>query len=291
MPLSKNNKLYYTEEQFQKARYDSSALEYARAQGYNLIQRGKYHTLAEHDSMVFTERGTWFWNSRDLKGGAIEFITAYEHKPFVDAVLILAGENVKTQEAAYYNSVAFVFQDEKERAVGAFMRSTGSGEGSKMFRGMARNSDRQIGCFYFGAKDSTVACVFEAAIDAMSYASIQKLIGNPDWAGRYYVASGGAGDSNIMYFLSHHPEVDTVFLCQDNDPAGNKMAGALSEKLRQKGYNVTRLAPEGKDFNDDLRKKLGMERQDFPEQRQTEETPSEKAQYPDDVDNDTLMMD
>ena len=100
MPLSKAGNLYYTEEQFQKARYDSSALEYARAQGYSLIQKGKYFTLAEHDSMVFTDQGSWFWNSRQLKGGALEFMTTYEHKTFVESVLILSGENILTQESA-----------------------------------------------------------------------------------------------------------------------------------------------------------------------------------------------
>lgn len=332
MPISKDGKLYYTEEQFQKARYDSSALEYARAQGYDLVPKGQYHTMREHDSMVFTDRGMWFWNSHNLKGGAIEFITMYEHRTFVEAVCILAGEDITkhksvdaitqaggkamedtitayqdamnrrasdgppaadTEKKAFtlperndnhrrvyayltqtrgidgeivgtmlkrgilyetkaYHNAAFVFHNNADEAVGAFLRGTTTTKDEAPFRGMAKNSDRENGYFSFGKKASTVACVFEAAIDAMSYATLQKLNGNTEWAGRYYVASGGTGDSNILAFLQGHPEVETVILCHDNDKAGHLLAESLGDKLRTMNYNVSRATPQGKDFNDDL---------------------------------------
>lgn len=94
MPISRNGKAYYTEEQYNIARYESSALEYARAAGYRLIQKGGYYAMADHDSFVFAPNGMWFWNSRDMKGGAIEFLTQVEHLSQVEAVLTLAGERV-----------------------------------------------------------------------------------------------------------------------------------------------------------------------------------------------------
>lgn len=78
----------FTEEQYRFAR-ESSALEYAIARGYPLIRKGNYYQLRDHDSMVFTQDGFWFWNSRSLKGRAIEFIRAYEDKTLVEAVQIL----------------------------------------------------------------------------------------------------------------------------------------------------------------------------------------------------------
>lgn len=92
MPTGRNGVKYYTQKQYEKARYESSALEYAKAQGYNLERRGNVYSLKEHDSLIFTPNGMWFWNSRQMQGGAIEFITLYEHRSYVDAVLILAGE-------------------------------------------------------------------------------------------------------------------------------------------------------------------------------------------------------
>lgn len=91
MPISKKNRLYYTAEQYEAARSNSNALEYARRQGYDLVRRGSYYCLREHDSMVFTPEGKWFWNSRQLHGGALEFMMYYEGRSFPEAVLLLAG--------------------------------------------------------------------------------------------------------------------------------------------------------------------------------------------------------
>lgn len=82
-------KPYYTEAQYRYARDECNALEYAKSCGYNLIRKGNYYQMKEHDSMVFTTDGRWFWNSHSLKGRAIEFIMAYEDKTLPEAVLIL----------------------------------------------------------------------------------------------------------------------------------------------------------------------------------------------------------
>ena len=69
MPLSKNGVPYYTDAQYDLARYESSALEYARATGYQLEKKGGWWTMKAHDSFVFAPNGMWFWNSREMKGG------------------------------------------------------------------------------------------------------------------------------------------------------------------------------------------------------------------------------
>ncbi|MEG1869648.1 MAG: DUF3991 and TOPRIM domain-containing protein, partial [Oscillospiraceae bacterium] len=94
MAVTKNGKLSFTQEQYDYARYEASALDYALANNYELEKSGRHYRMKEHDSMVFTENGGWFWNSRNMKGGAIEFITQYEHKSLVEAVLTLSEEKV-----------------------------------------------------------------------------------------------------------------------------------------------------------------------------------------------------
>ncbi|MET0017977.1 toprim domain-containing protein [Oscillibacter sp.] len=86
--VQKEPKLYFTKEQERYA-YECSALEYAQSQGYELIRKGNYYQMKDHDSMIFTSNGHWFWNSRSLNGGAINFIMHYEGKTKVEAVLIL----------------------------------------------------------------------------------------------------------------------------------------------------------------------------------------------------------
>ena len=92
MPISKKGKAYYTKEQYEAAKYKSNALEYARSQGYDLKNERGWYKMREHDSMVFTPDGRWYWNSRGLSGGALEFMMYYEGKAITEAVLTLAGE-------------------------------------------------------------------------------------------------------------------------------------------------------------------------------------------------------
>lgn len=91
MPVSKNNRLYYTKEQYARAKQNTNTLEYVRRQGYELVRCGQYYYMAEHDSLIFSPTGHWFWNSRGLEGRALEFIQVYEGRSFTEAVLILAG--------------------------------------------------------------------------------------------------------------------------------------------------------------------------------------------------------
>ena len=88
MPVSKNGQLYFTQEQYRNARR-VTALEYAQRRGYDLVPCGHHFYLREHDSMVFTPDGRWFWNSRNLRGGALEFIQAYEGRSLPEAVMLL----------------------------------------------------------------------------------------------------------------------------------------------------------------------------------------------------------
>lgn len=80
-------KKHFTESEYKFARKEASVAEYAMRKGYRLIPEGKMYHLAEHDSMKFTNDGRWYWNSRQLKGGAIEFATQYEGLSLVEAVL------------------------------------------------------------------------------------------------------------------------------------------------------------------------------------------------------------
>lgn len=94
MPISKSGKAYFTDEQYQEARYNSSALEYARSHGYQLSRVGSsYWTMEEHDSMRFSDKtGIWYWNSRGVSGGALEFAMYFEGKSIVEAVLEITGD-------------------------------------------------------------------------------------------------------------------------------------------------------------------------------------------------------
>ena len=54
-----------------------------------------------------------------------------------------------------------------------------------------------------------------------------------------------------MAFLSERPQITSVFLCLDNDRAGNEACEKLAEEIPD-GYSVIRLKPSRKDWNEIL---------------------------------------
>ena len=52
--------------------------------------------------------------------------------------------------------------------------------------------------------------------------------------------------------LRQNPKLDTVYLCLDNDDAGNDACDRMTDTLEDMGLEVERLCPVHKDWNDDL---------------------------------------
>ena len=95
--------------------------------------------------------------------------------------------------------------------------------------------------------------VFEAPIDLLSYISM-----HPDnWQAHSYVACCGTSIQPVLERLRQNPKLDTEYLCLDNDEAGEDACDGMLDTLEDMGYDVERLRPEGKDWNDDLRAKRG----------------------------------
>ena len=309
MPVSKSGKLYFTEKQYTDARC-ASALEYALSQGYDLVKQGKYYTLREHDSMVLAENGQWYWNSRDLHGGAIEFMTQYEHRPLVEAVLYLAGErglsagqapitkkSLHPQQAtetekkpfelpensgnykrlfAYlcksrhldgdiikdltkanklypggeYSNAVFVSYDSEGNPKGAFQRGTSSFSKTP-FKMEVPSSDKSYAFHIPGNPESKSVAVFEAAIDAISHATLCKMQGQ-DYRDIHRISIGGCNDfRSVERFLEEHPKIVEIITCLDNDQAGQMGAQNLGEQFADR-YAISMEIPGGKDWNEDL---------------------------------------
>lgn len=105
--------------------------------------------------------------------------------------------------------------------------------------------------------------VFEAAIDAMSHASLSVLkaqgAGRTDyenlWKRHTRLALGGVSDAALYRYLAEHPKVTEISFCLDNDDAGRTAAAELSKKYSEKGYKThIYTLPEkyGKDYNEFL---------------------------------------
>ena len=167
-------------------------------------------------------------------------------------------------ESYPYHNVVFVGQDTDGKARYANLRGIGTD-----FKGEANGSDKR---FSFGipAMSSDTVHLFESAVDLLSYATMQKLDGK-EWNAEHLLSLAGVYKSKrdtegstlplaLGQFLEDHPEVKHVNLRLDNDPAG-RIAMSTIYKLLTDKYDVCPLPPlSGKDYNDTLCDRLGLQR-------------------------------
>ena len=157
-----------------------------------------------------------------------------------------------------YNCVFCGF-DETGSVKYASMR--GTKEHSK-FRQDAIGSDKHYGFTMEGTNDELY--VFEAPIDALSHATLYKLIGE-DWETDNRISLGGISDLALEQYLTTHPDIKNITFCLDNDRAGktniygifDEIKGdyttkSLLEKYKDMGYAVYASFPATKDYNTDL---------------------------------------
>ena len=56
----------------------------------------------------------------------------------------------------------------------------------------------------------------------------------------------------VQKMLEQMPSVETVYLCLDNDKAGNMASERMANALKEQGVPSARLLPQNKDWNEDL---------------------------------------
>lgn len=152
-----------------------------------------------------------------------------------------------------HENCLFVGRDENGEARSASLRGCGGS-----FRGSVAGSAKEYGfCIPPIGQGCTEVHIFEAPIDAMSGATLQKLQHGTDWHTVYYLAMGGLNYMTPDHFLEAHPRVKLILLCLDNDEAGRSFTEKLARRYTARGYSVRHVPPQyGKDYNDSLRQLL-----------------------------------
>ena len=280
--------MYYTQEQIDRAN-QADLVSFLQSQGEQLTRAGNEYRWKRHDSL--TVRGNkWYRHSQSKGGAPIDFVMEFYGKSFTEAVEMLTGEkgaapppdrpspapfsdfrlpprspdnrtarNYLTaarridedvtgfffstgdiyEEAAHHNAV-FVGRDEDGVPRYAHQRGTAGS-----FRLDVKGSDKAFNFCYRGEGERLF--VFEAPIDLLSFLCLFKK----DWQKQSYLALGGVGEKALLRFLSDRPNIKTVYLCLDNDNAGNDACSRLAEFVPE-GLTVHRLVPLYKDWNEVL---------------------------------------
>ena len=107
--------------------------------------------------------------------------------------------------------------------------------------------------------------LFEAAIDAMSYATLLRMKGR-DWRRDGLLSLAGVYKNSRQFvvpmalerYLSDHPEVRELHLHLDNDEVGREAAAGIANTLRDRYTILNEPPPCGKDVNELLQRRLGI---------------------------------
>ena len=279
--------MQYTEEQIAKAN-NTDLVSFLNAQGEQLVKSGREYRWKKHDSVTISGN-RWYRHSQSKGGYPVDFVMEFYYATFPEAVKMLIGEEGEGRqkscpapsqdfrlpeknednemivkyltesreleknlvmewiargdiyEEKKHHNVVFVGRD----ADGIPRYAHCRGVGEIKYRGDVAGSDKSYGFSHRGTDNQLF--VFEATIDLLSFIQLFPK----DWKKRSYLSLGGVSSMALMAFLSERPQITSVFLCLDNDQAGNeaceKLAGEISE-----GYSVIRLKPSRKDWNEIL---------------------------------------
>ena len=166
----------------------------------------------------------------------------------IDREVISAFVHEKLLYEDKHHNCVFVGVDGSGEAKHAHIRSTNS-EG-RVFRMNIEGSASEH-CFHKNGTDKSLY-VFEAPIDLLSHITLYPY----GWQEHSYVACCGTSIQPVLERLRQNPKLDTVYLCLDNDDAGNDACDRMTDTLEDMGLEVERLCPVHKDWNDDLRAKF-----------------------------------
>ena len=161
-----------------------------------------------------------------------------------DVIAYFAKAKTLFEDSKYHNCV-FVGTDEQGIPRHAHKRSANSF--GKSFRQNVEGSDPKYSFHHLGTDGKLY--VFEAPIDMLSFITLYP----EDWKSHNYVACCGTSAIPVMSMLSRMPHAQEVFLCLDNDAAGQAASLRMAEQIAEQfGIASDRLAPQNKDWNDDL---------------------------------------
>lgn len=188
-----------------------------------------------------------------------------EHKPFklpprndrmsrVFSYLLLTREidkdvlfefvkNKMIYESAYYHNVVFVGYDLNGIPRHAHKRGIVT---NNPYKGNVAGSQPEYSFHFNGTSEKLF--LFEAPIDMLSYISMRK----ENWKSHSYAASCSVSDRVLFQCLKDNPNIKNVFLCFDNDEAGQTANKRIADKLNKLNIQNEILIPTHKDWNEDI---------------------------------------
>ena len=151
--------------------------------------------------------------------------------------------NKMIYESADYHNAVFVGYDSNGKLRHAHKRGTVT---NNPYKGNVAGSQPEFSFHWYGTSDKIF--LFEAPIDMLSYISMHK----ENWKEHSYAASCSVSDRVLFQCLNDNTNIKNVFLCFDNDEAGQTANKRIADKLNKLNIQNEILIPTHKDWNEDL---------------------------------------
>lgn len=158
-------------------------------------------------------------------------------------VLFEFVRNKMIYESAYYHNAVFVGYDSSGKPRHAHKRGTVT---SNPYKENVAGSQPEFSFHWHGKSDKIF--LFEAPIDMLSFVSMHK----ENWKNHSYAASCSVANRVLFQCLKDNPNIKIVFLCFDNDKAGQTANKRISDKLNSMNIQNEILIPTHKDWNEDI---------------------------------------
>lgn len=159
-----------------------------------------------------------------------------------DVLFEFVGQKMIYESADYHNAI-FVGYDSNGNPRHAHKRGTVT---SNPYKGNVAGSQPEYIFHWHGTSDKLF--LFEAPIDMLSYISMHKK----NWKNHSYAASCSVSDRVLFQCLKDNPNIKNVFLCFDNDEAGQTANKRIAGKLNSMNIRNEILIPTHKDWNEDI---------------------------------------
>lgn len=281
----------FTEQQREQARQtDLAAL--LRQCGEEIKRSGTEYAWLDHGQKVTIRGNLWYHQYEQMGGDAVDFACRFYVLDYPEAVNLLLGMGVPTvkeavepfpqtllslpskldnmrrvygylirrrgiakevldafayrgliYESSDHHNAVFVGMDKSGTSRHAHKHSTAAQGG---FKGNAPGSEPEYSFRWTGGSENLY--LFEAPIDMLSFITLHQQC----WRNHGYAAACGVSDKVLWRMLEDYPYIRKVYLCLDNDEAGQTAAKRIAEKLKSKNIEYENLVPSLKDWNEVL---------------------------------------
>ncbi|MGN0455771.1 MAG: DUF3991 and toprim domain-containing protein [Acutalibacteraceae bacterium] len=283
--------IHFTKEQREQARLTDLAA-FLVSQGEQVKRSGSEYEWLDGSQKVTIRGNLWYHQYEQKGGDAVDFVRRFYGKDYAEAVQMLlnGGGQIITSppiekthksfelpprndrmsrvfsyllftrgidkdvlyefvrrrmiyESADFHNAVFVGYDSSDKPRHAHKRGTVT---NNLYKGNVSGSQSEFSFHWHGTSDKIY--LFEAPIDMLSFISMHK----DNWKSHSYAASCSVSDRVLFQCLKDNPNIKNVFLCFDNDEAGQTANKRIADKLNSMNINNEILTPTYKDWNEDI---------------------------------------